>query len=800
MNVVAIPYLAPLIVAAAITTILAFWVLRVDKTSKGVTFALILGLTSFWCLAYSAQLLSSTMESNIFWGNLKYVGIASVPVLFLIFGLYYANFEEKMTKTGIFSLFIVPLLTTVGIWTNDLHHLFRISQELVLQGEFITVISVDGPLFWFFSLYSYCCLFIGLSLIMWELSHMTHKAYRMQAIAILIGCLSPIVLNALYITEVITFSINYDPTPLTFVITGVCFMWAMFRYRFLDVVPFARQKVFESLVDPIFVFDANHRFVDYNKSAGSLINDGFLALKQQGTVVIGSLPSEVLKQSHEIFSKSYWKEDCNTEFVLKNKDEKRFFDAESIPIFDKSMHFIGETLVLRDVTQRKLDEQKNHEKNKKLLKFQDVLLNLSKIKFESFESTIKNITEETAKAIDVDISGVWLFSDDGKILESVDTFEDGSHCSGFQLETVNFPRYCTEVEMNRNIAAEDAWTDVRTNELLNVYLKKYHVMSMLDVPIRMYGKVVGMVCLEHKTKRSWLLEEQEFASSIADLVSIALEMREHKKAEDFIRKQNAELKKLDRLKSNFLNMTSHELRTPMTAMKGHTQMLLEEQLGSITEEQKKSLNVILRNTNRLDFLIKDILDTSRLDSGNMKFNAKSVDIYTLMEEVEETMAVSADLKHISLKFDVEATLPKIVLDAYRIKQVVENLITNAIKFSAEGSSIRIKVSRKDDDIYFEVRDEGIGITKDHVDHIFEAFYQVEGGVDRTFGGTGLGLTICRGIIQGHGGKIWAESDGIGKGSTFKFSLPVYSKLSTSEQNQAGSNIFEIETLDSSVEV
>ncbi len=800
MNVVAIPYLAPLIVAAIITTVLAIWVLRVDKTSKGITFALILGLTSFWCLAYTAQLLSNTLESIIFWGNLKYVSIVSVPVLFLVFGLYYANFEEKMTKIGIISLFIVPLLTTIGIWTNDLHHLFRLSQELLIQGKFISVINVDGPLFWFFSLYSYCCLFIGISLIMWELSHMTHKAYRMQAMAILVGCLSPIVLNALYITEIIKFSINYDPTPLTFVVSGICFMWAMFRYRFLDVVPFARQKVFESLADPIFVFDANHRFVDYNKAAGSLISNGFLSLKQQASVVIGSLPSEVLKGNLEVFSKAYWKSDCDTEVVLQNKKQKRFFDAESIQIFDKSMHFIGETLVLKDVTQRKVDERKNHEKNQKLLGFQDVLLNLSKVKFESFQSTITQITEETAKALGVDISGIWLFSDDWSILESEDVFEKGSHSSGFKLKTADFPRYCTEVEMNRNIAAEDAWTDVRTNELLDVYLKKYHVMSMLDVPIRMYGKVVGMVCLEQKKHRSWILEEQEFASSIADLVSIALEMREHKKAEEFIRRQNAELKKLDRLKSNFLNMTSHELRTPMTAMKGHTQMLLEEQLGSLTEIQKKSLNVILRNTNRLDFLIKDILDTSRLDSGNMKFSAKSVDISTLIEEVEETMNVSADLKHISLKCDVELSLPKIVLDAYRIKQVVENLITNAIKFSPQGSSVLIKVSQLEDQICFEVRDEGIGLDKNHLDHIFEAFYQVEGGVDRTFGGTGLGLTISRGIVEGHGGRIWVESDGVGSGSSFKFTLPIYSKLSTSKQTSAGSNIFEIETLSSPVEV
>ena len=209
----------------------------------------------------------------------------------------------------------------------------------------------------------------------------------------------------------------------------------------------------------------------------------------------------------------------------------------------------------------------------------------------------------------------------------------------------------------------------------------------------------------------------------------------------------------------------------MTAMKGYLQILNSETLGSLNGEQINALQVILRNTNRLDHLVHDILDTSRLESGTMKFIPMRTEIPNLINDVVETMQLSAILKNIQIDATVQDDLPELIIDQERIKQVFDNIVNNAIKFSPNDSKIQIRVRKGDDVVQFAIQDIGKGIAAGHHEKIFETFYQVESGMDRTFGGTGLGLTISRGIVLGHGGKIWVEST-LGEGSTFKFTLPI----------------------------
>ncbi len=238
-----------------------------------------------------------------------------------------------------------------------------------------------------------------------------------------------------------------------------------------------------------------------------------------------------------------------------------------------------------------------------------------------------------------------------------------------------------------------------------------------------------------------------------------------------IEEQIIQLKKLDKIKSNFLNITSHELRTPISAIKGYIQMILKQKLGEINEEQKKSLEVVLRNANRLDHLIQDILDISRLDSGRMRFIPEQANIKTIVEEIVETLQSSADSKHIKINTMVEEPIPDLTIDQERIKQVIINLLNNAIKFSPDNSSINVNVRKEQDDILFEMQDFGRGIPDDQQNNIFDAFYQVKSNEDKKLGGVGLGLAISRGIILAHGGRIWVEST-LDKGSKFTFSLPI----------------------------
>lgn len=238
-----------------------------------------------------------------------------------------------------------------------------------------------------------------------------------------------------------------------------------------------------------------------------------------------------------------------------------------------------------------------------------------------------------------------------------------------------------------------------------------------------------------------------------------------------IEEQISQLKKLDKIKSNFLNITSHELRTPISAIKGYIQLILKQKLGEINEEQKKSLEVALRNANRLDHLIQDILDISRLDSGTMRFIPELTNVKIMMAETVETMQSPADAKHIKINTTVEEHLPDLTIDQERIKQVIINLLNNAIKFSLDNSSINVNIRKEQDDILFEMQDFGRGIPEDQQNNIFDAFYQVKSNDDKKLGGVGLGLAISRGIILAHGGRIWVESN-LDKGSKFTFLLPI----------------------------
>lgn len=288
----------------------------------------------------------------------------------------------------------------------------------------------------------------------------------------------------------------------------------------------------------------------------------------------------------------------------------------------------------------------------------------------------------------------------------------------------------------------------------------------------------GIYEKEYITKRGEIIpvELQSYAAydennNLCYLWAVARDITERKQKEEQIKQQNKELKKIDKLKSDFLNVTSHELRTPMTAIKGYLEMILGETLGKPTEEQKNALEIVLRNTDRLDCLVEDILDTSRLESGTMKFIPKKTPIDTMIQQVIETLKELFKTKDISITTSIEADLPRLVVDDDRIKQVFINILNNAVKFSPSHSEINIAVTQQNQHILFQITDQGKGIPKEAATKIFEVFYQVDSGIDRSFGGTGLGLTICRGIILGHGGDIWVESS-LGAGSSFCFTLPL----------------------------
>jgi len=235
---------------------------------------------------------------------------------------------------------------------------------------------------------------------------------------------------------------------------------------------------------------------------------------------------------------------------------------------------------------------------------------------------------------------------------------------------------------------------------------------------------------------------------------------------------NAELRRLDELKSEFLAMVSHELRTPLTAIIGYSRLLMRQVHGPLTPKQLEHQEAIFRGAQRLSDLINDLLDVSRLEAGRIALAPRPTDIALIVEQAAAVVAVAAQARQIRITSALPPDMPAASADPPRLQQILVNLVGNAVKFSAPGGSVRVTGGRYRDQIWVAVEDDGVGIAKDELARIWDPFYQVEAPMRRRHGGSGLGLAIVRRLVELHGGVVRAESEGENRGSRFSFTLPV----------------------------
>jgi signal transduction histidine kinase len=231
----------------------------------------------------------------------------------------------------------------------------------------------------------------------------------------------------------------------------------------------------------------------------------------------------------------------------------------------------------------------------------------------------------------------------------------------------------------------------------------------------------------------------------------------------------AALRESERMKDEFLSIVGHELRTPLTSIRGSLGLLEAGVLGELPEDATNMVAVAVVNTDRLVRLIGDVLDIERMAAGGLLLEPEPTPAKELVSQSLQVLQASADAAGVTLRSDVAPI--GVMADGDRIVQVLVNLVGNAVKFSPPGSVVKVTVERNHRCAIFSVVDAGRGIPADRLEAIFERFRQVDASDAREKGGTGLGLPIARGIVDRHGGRIWAESRE-DEGSTFRFTLPV----------------------------
>jgi signal transduction histidine kinase len=239
---------------------------------------------------------------------------------------------------------------------------------------------------------------------------------------------------------------------------------------------------------------------------------------------------------------------------------------------------------------------------------------------------------------------------------------------------------------------------------------------------------------------------------------------------DDLKSVNQELERLDHLKMSFFSVINHEMRNPLTAIIGYTELLLGH--THLVPLQSDMLRKIKDNGQRLLELVNNLLDMSRLEEGKLKITPRTIDVVTVVDRAVAVVGPTADQKHISITTDVPDTLPDICGDPRRVDQILVNLLSNAVKYTPDTGSVAVAAQQDDatDMVRISVTDTGIGIPADQLSHIFDRFVRAERDEVMDAVGTGLGLSIAKGLVEAHGGEIWVESEE-GHGSTFAFTLP-----------------------------
>lgn len=704
---------------------------------------LLMFVATFWSICIFFESMLTSVQGKILLSQISYPAVLSTPVFFYIFISRFVGKRTYRKLLDYIPLFIIPSLTLVLVWTNRYHNLIWTSfSQINPETNLIQYIHGMGYFVGAFA-YSYLliviCVYRLLAYIFSEKNKM-----RGQAWILLFGALTPIFACIFYLLK-LNFAVGFDLTPWSISLSGMLFIVAILNYRLLELVPISKDVLLKCVQEGVLVLDENQMVQDINAAAMQ-----YLGI--QDDVVPGTPFNEIKIQYNDwiipILSGSSY-----SHLEIQSGDDRLVYHLNTIPLNTRPK---SRLIFIRDITElaQKQEAMDRSDKEYRTL-------------YHLFRMMSDNMPDLLwAK----DLNRKYIFVNKAvcdTILQAVDINEPiGKTRDEFiQRESEKYPENPDWHNIGRFSGDSD------------------HIVLQTGKPgvFEEFGYLKGTFCYLDIRKAPIFNDNGEMVG----IVGSARDITHQKKTEIELIAAKERAEEADRLKSSFLANMSHEVRTPMNSILGFISLMQES--SPTPEEQKEYFAIVKQGGERLMNTINDIIDLSRIDSGQMLMNLGEINISELNNIVYSVFLPDAKVKNLKLTFSGMEPNEDIVLktDRSKLYTILSKLIKNAIKYTQRGE-VRFGCQYDSETICYFVEDTGIGISQNRHQDIFDRFVQVDGSINRDYEGSGLGLSLCKAYVKMMGGTIWVESEE-GKGSTFYFRLPLDSNQSLSNQDEPSEN-------------
>lgn len=392
-----------------------------------------------------------------------------------------------------------------------------------------------------------------------------------------------------------------------------------------------------------------------------------------------------------------------------------------------------------------------------------------------------------------------LFDEKEQVLKRISISETDEAKKLLQKTNIPFPKMNIPISASANLCVKTFkeqipysttyWPEILSPPFSKEEAEKYQELVQIKAskiyPIISKGSCLGILIFSLVKKLDQVTaDEEDLIRSFTDVVGLAVQNAKlYTSLEDTSKKlqlANEQLKEMDKLKDEFISITSHELRTPMTAIKSYVWMVLNRHADTLTPKTREYLDRVFKSSERLINLVNDMLNVSRIESGRVILKAEEFDLVELARDIENEVQARLSERQQTLEVVSDSDKLTVYADREKVQQVFENLVGNSMKFTPEKGRLEIKISGDGETGVAAVSDNGEGISAQDTDKLFKKFSRLDNSATSGVGGTGLGLFITKQFVELSGGKIWVESK-VGEGTTFYFSLPVRSAPIQSEQ-------------------